>query len=51
MSLYQNHVQMLSQMGFSKEEAMEALVITENKGIEGALEILFQPNPQVRVTR
>lgn len=51
MSLYQNHVSMLASMGFKQEEAMEALVITENKGIEGALEILFQPDLAIRENR
>jgi hypothetical protein len=51
MSLYQNHLQMLAAMGFKTEEAMEALVTTENKGIEGALEILFQADHSVRKQR
>jgi hypothetical protein len=48
MSLYQNNLNMLSSMGFQQEEALEALVITDNKGIEPALEILFQPDKTFR---
>ena len=38
-------------MGFAQDDAMEALVVTENKGIEGALEILFQQDKSVREKR
>lgn len=51
MSQYQTHVATLTAMGFSQDEAMEALVVTENKGIESALEILFQQDKSVRATR
>ncbi len=51
MSLYQENLSMLAAMGFNNEEAMEALVITENKGVEGALEILFQHDKTFRVKR
>lgn len=48
---YQEHISMLAAMGFNTEEAMEALVITENKGIEGALELLFQQDKSIRLKR
>jgi len=38
-------------MGFNHDEAMEALVITENKGIEKALELLFQSDQSVRTKK
>lgn len=48
MTLYQENVKMLAAMGFSSDEAMEALVITENKGIEPALELLFHSDREQR---
>ena len=39
MNLFSNNLQTLINMGFSREQCMEALCITENKGVEGALEV------------
>jgi Zinc finger, C3HC4 type (RING finger)/UBA-like domain len=51
MSLYQHHLQMLASMGFTSDQGMEALVITGNRGIEAALELLFQNDASIKAKR
>jgi hypothetical protein len=51
MSLYNNNLALLASMGFKREESLEALCCTDNKGIEGALEMLFMSDHAVRRRR
>lgn len=48
MSLYSHNLSMLGSMGFKRDEAMEALCVTENKSVESALEYLFLSDPTQR---
>lgn len=50
-SQYDASITNLGAMGFSSDEALEALLITENKGIEKALELLFQPDKSIRAQK
>jgi hypothetical protein len=46
MSLYSHNLSMLGSMGFKRDEAMEALCVTENKSVEAALEVSCPKVPQ-----
>jgi hypothetical protein len=51
MSQYASRLAVLVNMGFSQNEAMEALCITDNKGVEGALEVLVTDDKTKRKKR
>jgi hypothetical protein len=51
MSQYASRLTVLVNMGFSQNEAMEALCITDNKGVEGALEVLVTDDKVKRKKR
>jgi len=51
LSMYANNLLLLSAMGFKREDCLEALVMTENKSVESALEVLFISDPALRKKR
>ncbi len=51
LSQYSSSVSVLSAMGFSREQCLEAVVMTDNRGIEPALEVLFIADPALRRKR
>jgi len=51
MNIYAPRLEKLVNMGFSQNEAMEALCIVENKGVEGALEVLVTDDKAKRKKR
>ncbi len=51
LSQYTASVNVLSAMGFGREQCLEALVMTENRGIEPALEVLFIADALLRRKR
>jgi len=51
MSMLASRLTTLVNMGFSQNEALEALCITDNKGVEGALEVLVTDDKAKRKKR
>jgi ferredoxin len=50
-SQYSSHLNDLSSMGFTQAQALEALLITENRGLEAALNLLIQPPSTFKARR
>eukprot|EP01083_Nonionella_stella_P082120 226648_1 len=48
---YQSHIEQLANMGFSNAQAVEALVVTQNRGVDLACNFLFLSDTEQKVER